>query len=191
MIRIAFLGSNRVGKTSIVKELVKETCRRQNRDATGSKHSIQTTYEGITYHMDIEDTSTSKEFMGFRKNAVLQSDLFAIVFSLDDKRSFSEMRRIRRRIVSTRGESTPILVVGNKKDLTKSRFLSHRTAKSFVEDCMNHAYLECSVPNGEASCVLDKLMTIVPKDRDQHQRSHSLNQDRAQNVAYLRQAKTF
>ena len=174
-VQIAVLGSSKVGKSAIISHFVDGGFREKHFATIQDKYIVDKKYNDILYHMDIVDTAGAKKNMMFRKNALLNADLFAIVFSLDDKKSFSEMRKIRQEIVSTRGEDTPILVVGNKNDLRQRRILSHKTAKCFVEDCLKHDYVECSVKSGDTSRVFDKLMTKTYKDSNLYERSFSFH----------------
>eukprot|EP01125_Pyxidicula_operculata_P016554 TRINITY_DN5708_c0_g1_i1.p1 TRINITY_DN5708_c0_g1~~TRINITY_DN5708_c0_g1_i1.p1 ORF type:complete len:129 (+),score=9.20 TRINITY_DN5708_c0_g1_i1:229-615(+) len=72
-------------------------------------------------------------------------DGFLLVFSLTSKQSLYDLRDIRNQIVSNKDYTTvPILLVGNKSDLTEERNVSQEEGKKLAVE-FGCSYIETSV----------------------------------------------
>ena len=153
-VRVAVLGASAVGKTSIIRQLV------QNRFTERYCETIEDLYkhkidQGSVYELDILDTSGSHEYASFRRKAIRTYDIFVLVFALNDKASFHEVKNIRNEILNLR-KNVPIVVVGNKADA------GHRFNKRHILEAIinfwDHSYFECSAKN---DADVNKIFTEV------------------------------
>lgn len=78
---------------------------------------------------------------------LLKGDAFALVYSIDDQKSFEEIKNIRemiKEVKSGNGTMPPIVVVGNKNDLEDGK----RQVKMEMAECecidWEHGFVECS-----------------------------------------------
>lgn len=70
--------------------------------------------------MDILDTAGSEQFVSMRQLYISTGQAFALVYSVDSRKSFDNLRDIYREIVHARGK-VPLVVVGNKGDVPKEQ----------------------------------------------------------------------
>lgn len=78
---------------------------------------------GASLTLDIVDTSGSYPFPAMRRLAISTADAFVLVYAIDDSDSFEEARCIHDQIVELRSAQAPVVVVGNKCDLS-ARYVS-------------------------------------------------------------------
>ena len=80
-------------------------------------HEIHKT--GSITVLNATDTAGSFQFPAMRKLAIRRAAGVVLVFSLDDQFSFHELQRILIEVITNKGDDKiPIVLVGNKKDLT-------------------------------------------------------------------------
>lgn len=75
--------------------------------------------------LDILDTSGAYEFPAMRALSISSADAFVLVYDVTDATTFEEARALRDQIHETKcSTNVPIVVVGNKIDLTGNREVS-------------------------------------------------------------------
>lgn len=80
---------------------------------------------GVHLTLDILDTSGAYEFPAMRALSISSADAFILVYDVTDSSTFEEARTLRDQIHETKCSSNvPIVVVGNKIDLTGNREVS-------------------------------------------------------------------
>lgn len=137
-IRVAMLGAKGVGKTSIAQKYVNRSFSAHN------KEPIEGVFQKRVgrYEIEIRDISVDdvfpKKHLGPR---VLSCDAFVLVYAVDDDASFDYLTDLREKIILKKGENVPIVVAGNKSDL------SIRQVHSVMADCIvsidwEHAHFE-------------------------------------------------
>ncbi|KAG8446113.1 hypothetical protein GDO86_013834 [Hymenochirus boettgeri] len=145
-VRIVFLGSAGVGKTSLIRRFLLDAFDPKHRRTVEELHSTE--YEatcGTQVKIEILDTSGSYEFPAMRKLNMQSGDAFALIYTVDDPESFENVKRLREEILETKGDkSPPIVVVANKKDSAGDPKVSWEEALTTVELDWNHRLLETS-----------------------------------------------
>ncbi|XP_030628778.1 GTP-binding protein REM 2-like [Chanos chanos] len=134
-LRIALLGQNGVGKSSLAIALAGDMDRTASVDSEG---------EGYVRTVTVDDEeSTIVIYDNWRQDlSILQCEVCVLVFSVTDRRSFHRTAQLRLLLRETQPQ-TPIILVGNKSDLVRSREVSTEEARSSAAlyDCL---YLELS-----------------------------------------------
>ncbi|MCJ8732075.1 hypothetical protein PDJAM_G00206720 [Pangasius djambal] len=139
-LRMVLLGQNGVGKSSLALCLAGLSDRSLSVDS-----DTQAGDEG--YHrrvtVDDEDSSILVYDNWKQELSALQCEVCLLVFSLTDRRSFHRVSKLRL-LLRESHPNTPIILVGNKSDLVRSREISTEEAHSnaMMFDCV---YLELSV----------------------------------------------
>ncbi|KAG7331713.1 hypothetical protein KOW79_005682 [Hemibagrus wyckioides] len=120
--RIALLGQNGVGKTSLAIALAGEMDRTASVDSDG---------EGYVRTVTVDDEeSTIFIFDNWRQDlSMLVCEVCVLVFSVTDRRSFHRTAQLRL-LLRENQPQTPIILVGNKSDLVRSREVSTEEAQS-------------------------------------------------------------
>ncbi|KAM7401275.1 hypothetical protein PAMA_005455 [Pampus argenteus] len=131
-LRIVLLGQNGVGKSSLALSLA------------GQCFSYTHTGEGYECAVTVDDEDSKViVFDNWKQDlSTLQCDVCILVFSVTDRRSFHRTAQLRLLLRESQPQ-TPIILVGNKSDLVRSREISTEEAQSsaMMFDCH---YLELS-----------------------------------------------
>ncbi|KAG9337272.1 hypothetical protein JZ751_029558 [Albula glossodonta] len=123
--RIVVLGAPRVGKTSILRRFLRDGFEEQYQPTSEDFHRKLYQIRGETYQIDILDASRERAFPAKRRLSILTGDIFLLVFSLDDRSSFEEVRTLRKEIIAAKSKllkskenaCVPTIVCANKVDL--------------------------------------------------------------------------
>ncbi|XP_066533456.1 GTP-binding protein REM 2-like isoform X1 [Hoplias malabaricus] len=134
-LRIALLGQNGVGKTSLAIALAGEMDRTASVDSDG---------EGYVRTVTVDDEeSTIFIYDNWRQDlSMLVCEVCVLVFSVTDRRSFHRTAQLRL-LLRENQPQTPIILVGNKSDLVRSREITTEEARSSAA-LYESPYLELS-----------------------------------------------
>uniref|UniRef100_A0A668AM36 RAS (RAD and GEM)-like GTP binding 2 n=1 Tax=Myripristis murdjan TaxID=586833 RepID=A0A668AM36_9TELE len=137
-LRIVLLGQNGVGKSSLALSLAGQTDRSLSIDS-----ETQACYE-CTVTVDDEDSKIvvydNWKQVSCRLSTLLPCDVCILVFSVTDRRSFHRTAQLRLLLRESQPH-TPIILVGNKSDLVRSREISTEGRCAMMFDCL---YMELS-----------------------------------------------
>ncbi|XP_029970869.1 GTP-binding protein REM 2 [Salarias fasciatus] len=138
-LRIVLLGQNGVGKSSLALSLAGQSDRSLSIDS-----ETQAFGEGYECTVTVDDEDSKVIIFDNWKQdlSTLQCDVCILVFSVTDRRSFHRTAQLRLLLRESQPH-TPIILVGNKSDLVRSREISSEEAQSSANmfDCF---YLELS-----------------------------------------------
>ncbi|XP_040897754.1 ras-like protein family member 10A isoform X2 [Toxotes jaculatrix] len=88
-----------------------------------------------------------REWLDLRCRGVRNANAYILVYDICCVESFEYVKMIRQQIVEHREGSSsevPILVVGNKRDLQRQRFMPRRAVSVLVKKTWKCGYVECS-----------------------------------------------
>ncbi|KAK5615311.1 hypothetical protein ILYODFUR_000239 [Ilyodon furcidens] len=153
---IAVIGAPGVGKTSIIRQFIYN-------DFSEAYTPTRTRYvfrpsvilNGNMYELKILDVppissfpaSASQEWLDLRCRGVRNANAYILVYDICCVESFEYVKMIKQQIVENREGSSsevPILVVGNKRDLQRQRFMPRRAVSVLVKKTWKCGYVECS-----------------------------------------------
>ncbi|XP_031416233.1 GTP-binding protein REM 2 isoform X2 [Clupea harengus] len=163
-LRIVLLGQNGVGKSSLALLLAGQSDRSLSLDSESSSE------EGYQRRVTLDDEdSTILIYDNWKQDlSTLQCEVCILVFSLTDRRSFHRTSQIRLLLRETQPH-TPIILVGNKSDLVRSREISTEEAQTTAA-MLDSLYLELSASlDHRTSDLLDGAVRLA--------RGHSLGPD--------------
>lgn len=156
-VRVVVLGASGVGKTALIHQALKTSFLQQYRE------TVEDTYfcKGDRFLLEIIDTSGSPNFPEMTKIAILEGDVFVLVFSVRDSSTFDRVMQLKKMITETRGEDVSIIVCGNKTDLP-DREIPFAMADSVVCIDWGYKYHDVTATDHEKCCDVftDALMTI-------------------------------
>nr|XP_055060067.1 GTP-binding protein Rhes [Misgurnus anguillicaudatus] len=143
--RIVVLGAPRVGKTSILRRFLRDEFEERYEPTCEDFHRKLYHIRGETYQIDILDASGERSFPAKRRLSILTGDIFLLVFSLDDRSSFEEVRALHTEIVSAKMAlnrskhklCVPTVICANKMDLPSEHHAVSRTEmlRAFGNGC--------------------------------------------------------
>ena len=144
--RIVVMGGAGVGKTSMITQFLYNEYMAEYKATVEEMHSEEYIINGIAVTLDFLDTSGTYEFPAMRKLSISTADAFVLVYSVDDKASFDEVKQLRQQIVEQRqNHRIPIVIVGNKSDcIASSRQVPREMAESTVSMDWGDGFVEAS-----------------------------------------------
>ncbi|KAF4012447.1 hypothetical protein G4228_003180 [Cervus hanglu yarkandensis] len=152
--RMVVLGSSKVGKTAIVSRFLTGRFEDAYTPTIEDFHRKFYCIRGEVYQLDILDTSGNHPFPAMRRLSILTGDVFILVFSLDNRDSFEEVRRLKRQILDTKSclknktkedVDVPLVICGNKGDRDFHRQVEpHEIHQLVGADPRRCAYFEIS-----------------------------------------------
>ena len=171
-VRVAFLGGSKVGKTSIISQFLFDRfpATQNYIETIEDLYKHRYTEENGEIAMDIFDTSGSRDYDSFRYRVIKKCDGFVILYSVEDRESYREMRVLREQVVTEKkSKKVPIVIVGNKSDCQEKSFLRREAIDSVVSK-WGHDHVLCSAKSpADVTCIFDTLKVAlrkseVPKD---------------------------
>lgn len=138
-LRIVLLGQNGVGKSSLALSLAGQSDRSLSTDS-----ETQACGEGYECSVTVDDEDSKLIIFDNWKSdlSTLQCDVCILVFSVTDRRSFHRTAQLRLLLRESQPH-TPIILVGNKSDLVRSREISSEEAQSSA-NMFDSLYMELS-----------------------------------------------
>lgn len=117
--KIVVMGAPKTGKTAIINQFLYNEIPPKYKRTVEDLYSEKFYVSGIQLTLDILDTSGSHEFPAMRDLHIQSADAFILVYDVNDKNTFTELEALRQQIIEKKGENVPIVVVGNKIDLSE------------------------------------------------------------------------
>ncbi|XP_077980800.1 GTP-binding protein Di-Ras2-like [Glandiceps talaboti] len=169
--RLVVLGAGKVGKSSIIGRFLQGTFTDRYKETIEDLHCREYDINGSLVKVDILDTAGSQAFPAMRRLSISTAHAFLLVYSIDDKDSFDEVKQIYEQIREQKSnyQEIPLVVVGNKVDID----LQRQVEKCDVEDHIarenwHGAFIEVSAKkNANILDIFQKLLhqTNIPAAR--------------------------
>ncbi|CAI6361481.1 unnamed protein product [Macrosiphum euphorbiae] len=158
--RVVMMGAARVGKTSIIKQFLYDQFPDRYKETIEELHRGD--YElpdGARLTLDILDTSGAYQFPAMRELSISTADAFLLVFCVDREDTWDQVKHFKEQIIERRGPKIPIVIVGNKCELT-GRFLPVEITEAISKYDWECGYMECSAKeNRNIVQVFKELLT--------------------------------
>ncbi|XP_025412193.1 ras-related protein Rab5-like [Sipha flava] len=143
--KLVFMGSQGVGKSSIITRYIKGDYRKECEATIGASFMYaKVTIRDYTITLKVWDTAGQERFRSLVPMYYRNSDAIAVVFDVSDRESFRQVKSWINEV--KKNTDTPVVyyVVGNKTDLVDSRIITYEEAKEFATSVDAH-YWETSV----------------------------------------------
>merc|ERR1712125_16110 len=141
------LGGGGVGKSAITIQFVQNKFVNEYDPTIENSYRRQFTVNDEEIVLDILDTAGQEEFAAIRDSHIREGLGFIIVYSVTSKESFKEVNDFRERVLKVKDkDSYPMLLLGNKCDLTKDRVITTEEGEEAAIK-MNIPFKECSAKN--------------------------------------------
>ncbi|KAI1229944.1 GTP-binding protein Rit1, partial [Lamprotornis superbus] len=113
-------------------------------ECTEDAYKIRIRIDDEPANLDILDTAGQAEFTAMRDQYMRAGEGFIICYSITDRRSFHEVREFKQLIYRVRRtDDTPVVLVGNKSDLTQLRQVSKEEGSALARE-FNCPFFETS-----------------------------------------------
>ena len=129
-VKVAILGSGAIGKSSLTyRFLNKETL--ENHDATiEDKYKTYERIENENVEIEVLDTAGEEDYQNLRDSWINYAEGFILAYAINDKKSFDYLNELYTRIANMKGLSCPIVLAGNKCDLTNERVITEEEGRA-------------------------------------------------------------
>lgn len=132
---IVFFGAAGVGKTSIIRRYYLNHFTNLYEPTVEDCYSRVLNINGNVIVLNTTDSSGSFQFPAMREVAIERAKAFVMVYALDDKYSFVELKRLLDEIITLKKvDNIPVVLVGNKKDIEHKREISTEEVIKDISD---------------------------------------------------------
>ena len=145
-IKLTVMGSGSVGKSAITTQFCSGVFVEQYDPTIEDSYRKLVEVNGQQYMLEILDTAGTEHFTAMRDLYIKNGQGFILVYSIVSEGSFYELNEIRNQIVEIKDavntektkQKVPIILVGNKCDLSHQRVISVEQGKERAQqwDCM-------------------------------------------------------
>lgn len=163
--RISFIGDYNVGKTSIINRIVNDVFNELYRPTVGVYFAKKNViFNDYFVTLQFWDTAGQERFQSILGSYIRQSNIIVVVYDITSKESFDNVKtwiaQTRSESSSIGGKEIPIILVGNKSDLSKQRQVQIYNAQYLSKIERLHAFYETSA---KLSYNIDNLLQSIIK----------------------------
>ena len=137
--RITFLGAERVGKSAIINQFINKKFLSEYHPTSEHHLTYVVEHKGNMCVCLFVDTAGSDDFPAMRKLSLAKGNIFVVVYSIENPKSFTRAKHFVDEIKSVKGNSSDIkiMVVGNKLDLNATRKVSYAEGYKYATEINN------------------------------------------------------
>ena len=165
-IKIITLGDSHVGKSSLIIKYIDNKFSNVYMSTIGFdlKHKQIILRDGTEAKIMIYDTAGQERFKSLAANYIKKANGILLVYDIAEHSTFENIGMWMESITEEKGDKLPIVLVGNKADLTDERQVSNEEGKNLAENKGFHFY-ETSCKNGTTvtGCFLDLAELVYEK----------------------------
>ena len=150
LIKIAILGQDLVGKTSLISKFINDKLPITRETTVEDQYKKVIKINGTECELKILDTAGQEEYQSMMDDWIDFASCFILVYSIDDNDSFNQIKQkydyiIKRK--SKKKKKYSIIIVGNKCDLENERKVSKEEVESYGKN-IGVITMESSALNG-------------------------------------------
>ena len=127
-IKILVLGAGKTGKTSLIKRLLSMDFEDKYKPTVYDVFTHPIDYDKGRFLFQFTDFAGEYSFPPMRRLSITNNDIFVLVHDVMDKKSLTEVERLRKEITELKGKEYCrkfVIVVGNKTDCMSKTDLHH------------------------------------------------------------------
>ena len=163
--KIITLGDSHVGKTSLMVKFIENKFTVNYMSTVGFDlkcKTMQINNEEIK--LIIHDTAGQERFRSLASNYIKKANGILLVYDISDKKSFENIGKWMDDIIEETGYKLPIVLVGNKSDLTKERVVTKEEGEIAAKE-YNLTFFETSCKDGDniENCFKNLIEQILEK----------------------------
>jgi len=147
--KIVVVGGGGVGKSAITIQFIQSYFVTDYDPTIEDSYTKQCVIDDTLAKLDILDTAGQEEFSAMREQYMRSGEGFLLVFSLCSRKSFDELERMYHLVLRSKDREIgmfPMLLVGNKADLDRSRQVSRQECENMAKQ-LKTPFIECSAKN--------------------------------------------
>ena len=150
--RIITLGGGSVGKTSLILRYVDDFFALKYVQTVGidTKIKIVKLENGEEIKVILADTAGQERYNSLAANYVIKVDGILLVYDITKEKTFKEVKKWAQNIKEEYGNSKPIILIGNKSDLSDERCINKENGEDFADTFLEGVkYYETSFKTGD------------------------------------------
>jgi len=134
LFKIVVLGDGGVGKSCLTVQFCHGYFTLEYDPTIENLYRKQVTIGDDTCFLEIYDTAGQEDYAAMRDQHILQGNGFLLVYSVTAKTSFLQLPEFHQSIERVKDTNDfPVVVIGNKSDLEKTRAISYTEGKDFAK----------------------------------------------------------
>ena len=165
-IKIITLGDSHVGKSSLIVKYIDNKFSNVYMSTIGFdlKHKQITLNDGTDAKIMIYDTAGQERFKSLAASYIKKANSILLVYDISEHSTFENIGMWMESITEEKGDKLPIVLVGNKADLTDERQVTYEEGKKLAEDKGFH-FFETSCKDGAnvSECFIDLAELVYEK----------------------------
>lgn len=131
--KVIMVGSGGVGKSALTLQFMYDEFVEDYEPTKADSYRKKVVLSGNECQIDILDTAGQEDYAVIRDNFFRNGEGFLCVFSLVDRETFAAISEFREQILRVKVDSqTPLILVGNKSDLSDRREVNDADAESLA-----------------------------------------------------------
>jgi len=164
---VGIFGEGRVGKTCIVKRFIDNQFD-ENEETSSNADKLEKLIEieKNVINLEIYDLPGQESFHNFAKNYIKGLNGVILVYEIVTKDTFDKIDFWFKQMKENLEENTPILLLGNKCDLTDKRVVSKEMGEKLANE-KNMIFCECSAKNG--TNIENSIIELAKRILKEHQ----------------------
>ena len=147
MLSIYLMGEGGVGKSAVTLRFITNNFIEYYDPTIEDQYRTKILVDHELSNINIVDTAGQEEYTSVRNNWIRDGDGFILVYSINDRNSFDEIKILMDEIVMIKGDKAAILLVGNKNDLNEERQITFKEVEE-LSDKWNCIFHETSAKTG-------------------------------------------
>jgi Ras-related protein Rab-6A len=170
--KLVFLGSQNVGKSSVISRYVYDSFETESNPTIGVDFVVKSVFYGDnTYKIHFWDTAGQEKFKSLIPSYIKDCQIAVLVYDITNRKSFEDISTWYESIRNERGDDIIVGLLANKIDL-KDRVVSSEEGLRKAE-AINALYLECSAKTGENLQVFFKMLleTVIKEAEEEVNRN--------------------
>ena len=183
LFKVVFVGDAAVGKTQIINNFVRNEFSNDYKPTEWANYMDKyIKYNGENIRLQPWDLSGQKNFFKKNiKNYLKDVPFIALVYAIDNKNSFINIKNWVDIIKDNTNENPKLLLVGNKCDLKNEGSVSTEEAKKYAEE-NEMKFFEVSAKTGESiddmfKYIISELLKDMEKEEKEKIQVKNLNKD--------------
>ena len=159
--KVTLLGAGGVGKSALTLRIISGVFTPTYNPTIEDYYRHDTNIDGVgPCIVEILDTAGTEQFASMRQLYITNGQAFALVYAVDDRSSFEEVKEIYSQITEVKSpQNISVVLVGNKCDLDDRREVEEREGQEAAKEMCDSPFLETSAKEG--THVFDFFATLV------------------------------
>ncbi|KAH3680195.1 hypothetical protein WICMUC_000460 [Wickerhamomyces mucosus] len=146
--KLVVVGGGGVGKSALTIQFIQSHFVDEYDPTIEDSYRKQVAVDNEVALLDILDTAGQEEYSAMREQYMRTGEGFLLVYSVTERESFNELSTFYQQILRVKdSDSVPVLLVGNKSDLTEERSVSFEEGEKLARQ-FNCGFLETSAKQG-------------------------------------------